>query len=79
MTYEERYFELLEKVDRAKDRIAQNPFSVRARDNYQWAMDDFSELCVEILEKLMEENSDVLARLKQARHLPGRRFSEVKC
>jgi hypothetical protein len=64
MTYEERYFELLEKVDRAKDRIAQNPFSVRARDNYQWAMDEFSELCMEILEKLMEENSDVLARLK---------------
>lgn len=64
MTYEERYFELLEKVDRAKDRYAQMPYSVRARDSYQWAMDDFSELCVEILEKLMEENSDVLARLK---------------
>lgn len=64
MTYEERYFELLEKVDRAEDRLAQNPFSVRARDSYQWAMDEFSELCMEILEKLMEENSDVLARLK---------------
>ena len=64
MTYEEKYFELLEKVDRAKDRLMQMPFSVRARDSYQWAMDDFSELCVEILEKLMEENSDVLARLK---------------
>lgn len=64
MTYEERYFELLEKVDRAKDRIAQNPFSVRARDNYEWAFSEFSELCVDILEKLMEENSDVLARLK---------------
>ena len=64
MTYEEKYFELLEKVDRAKDRLVQMTFSVRARDSYQWAMDDFSELCVEILEKLMEENSDVLARLK---------------
>jgi hypothetical protein len=64
MTYEERYFELLEKVGRAKDRIAQNPFSARAHENYQWVMDEFSELCVEILEKLMEENSDVLARLK---------------
>ena len=64
MTYEERYFELLEKVDRAKDRLRQNLFSVRARDAYEWAFDDFSELCVEILEKLIEENSDVLARLK---------------
>lgn len=64
MTYEEKYFELLEKVDRAKDRLRQMPFSVWARDSYQWAMDDFSELCVEILEKLMEENPDVLARLK---------------
>ena len=64
MTYEERYFELLEKVDRAKDICTAMPFSQLARENYQWAMDDFSELCVEILEKLMEENSDVLARLK---------------
>lgn len=64
MTYEEKYFELLEKVDRAKDKLAQMPYSVRARDSYQWAMDDFSELCVEILEKSMEENSEVLARLK---------------
>lgn len=64
MTYEEKYFELLEKVDRAKDRCAQMPYSVQALDSYQCTMDDFSELCVEILEKLMEENSDVLARLK---------------
>ena len=64
MIYEERYFELLEAVDRAKDRYARNPFSVRARDNYEWAFSEFSELCVEILEKIMEENSDVLVRLK---------------
>lgn len=64
MTYEEKYFELLEKVDRAKDRVAQNPFSERAHNNYQEAFDDFSVFCVEVLEKLMEENSDVLARLK---------------
>ena len=64
MTYEEKYFELLEKVDRAKDKMAQMPYSVRARDAFEWVYNEFSELCVEILEKLMEENSDVLARLK---------------
>lgn len=64
MTYEEKYYELLEKVDRAKDRLRQMPYSVRARDSFQWAYDEYSELCVEILEKLMEENSDILARLK---------------
>lgn len=64
MTYEEKYFELLERVDRAKDRYTLMPFNVRARDNFKWAYDEFSNLCVEILEKLMEENSDVLARLK---------------
>ena len=64
MTYEEKYFELLEKLDRAKDRYAQMPYSVRVRDNFQLAFEEFSTLCMEILEKLMEENSDILARLK---------------
>lgn len=64
MSYEERYFELLEKVNRAEDYLAKNPLNKWARDNYQWALNDFSELCMKILEKLMEENSDVLARLK---------------
>lgn len=69
MTYEERYFELLEKVDRAKDICTIMPSSQIAQDNFQEKYNEFSELCVEILEKLMEENSDILARLKQARFL----------
>ena len=65
MSYEEKYNELLAKVNSAKKRCELNPFSIRARDSLQWAIDDFSALCVEILEKLMEENSDILKRLKE--------------
>lgn len=65
MTYEEKYNELLTKVNSAKIRCQLNPFSVQARDSLQWAIDDFSKLCVEILEKLMEKNSDILKRLKE--------------
>lgn len=64
MTYKEKYFELLEKVDRAEDRLARDPLNMRTRDSYQCAKDEFFELCMEILGKLMEENSDVLACLK---------------
>lgn len=63
MTYEERYYELREAVDRAWDVYCANPcHSNEVKHSY--AVDDFNAFCTEILEKLMEENSDVLARLK---------------
>ena len=64
MDYEKRYYELLEKMDRAKDRVAQMPYSLKIRDDFEFARTEFLEYCTEILEKLMEENIDVLKNLK---------------
>lgn len=63
-TYEENYYRLMEERDRAKDRCAQMPFSVRIRDEYEEAEREFEAYCAIILERLMEDNADVLARLK---------------
>lgn len=63
MNYEERYYKLLEEVDRAWDVYCANPcYSNEVKHSY--AVDDYHAFCEEVLEKLMEENSDVLARLK---------------
>lgn len=63
MNYEERYYELREAVDRAWDEYNREP-NITTNINYGVAVNEFRDFCEEVLEKLMEENSDVLARLK---------------
>lgn len=53
---EKRYWELREAMDRAKDKG-----DCKA---YNKALDEFTCLCFNILEEIMEEHSDVLKRLK---------------
>lgn len=63
---EERYWELREAMDRAKDRMAIMPYSVKVADNYATIEREFYECCADILEEIMEEHSDVLKRLKNS-------------
>ena len=61
---EEKYWELRERVDRTLDAFVAN----RTEENrvaHLTAMDEYAAFCVDVLEKLMDENSDVLARLKE--------------
>jgi hypothetical protein len=61
---EEKYWELREAVDRAYD----NCCAHNTAENhiiYIAAKQTYVNFCVEVLEKLMEENSDVLKRLKE--------------
>lgn len=60
---EERYWELREAVDRAWDEYNKNP-NISTNLNYDIALHEYTDFCVEILEKLMEENSEVLTNLK---------------
>ena len=60
---EEKYWELRENMERAYDRC----YAHNTAENhvaYLSAKRIYENFCVEVLEKLMEENSDVLARLK---------------
>jgi hypothetical protein len=62
---EEKYWELREAVDRTLDAFCGN----RTEENrvaHLQAIDAYEAFCVDTLEKLMEENSDVLKRLKDA-------------
>lgn len=64
MDYEEKYYELLDSRDRTFD----NYFKNRTEYNkiaYNEADKEFGDFCMEILEKLLEENSDILKRLKE--------------
>ena len=63
MNLEERYYELREAVDRAWDEYNREP-NITTNINYDVAVNEFCDFCEEVLEKLMEENSDILARLK---------------
>ena len=63
MNYEEKYWELREAVERAYDKCYAH-YTAENHIIYISAKQIFENFCVEILEKLMEENSDVLARLK---------------
>lgn len=61
---EEKYWELREAVERAYDRC----YAHNTAENhiaYLSAKQIFENFCVEVLGKLMEENSDVLKRLKE--------------
>ena len=60
---EEKYWELREAMNRAYNRA----WAHRTAENYVAylsAKQIFENFCVEVLEKLMEENSEVLAHLK---------------
>lgn len=64
MGYEEKYYELLDNRDRTFD----NYFKNRTEYNkiaFNEADKEFGDFCMEILEKLLEENSDILKRLKE--------------
>ena len=61
---EEKYWELREAVDRTLDAFCGN----RTEENrvaHLQAVDAYEAFCVDTLEKLMEENSEVLKRLKE--------------
>ena len=60
---EEKYWELREAVDRAYDNFHKK-YSGENHIAYLTAKQEFEDFCVTILEKLMDENSDVLAHLK---------------
>ena len=60
---EEKYWELRENVDRAWDEYNKNP-NRSINLGYDIALREYTYFCVEVLERLMDENSDVLARLK---------------
>ena len=60
---EEKYWELRENYDRAFDKW----FASRKDWDYMVyivAKNQYMDFCMEILEKLMEENSDILKNLK---------------
>lgn len=62
---EEKYWELREAIDRTLDAFHRN----RTEENriaHLQAIDTYEAFCIDTLEKLMEENSDVLKRLKEA-------------
>lgn len=54
--YEKRYWELREAMDRAED--------IHDYEAYNEANEEYICLCLDILEEIMEEHSDVLKRLK---------------
>ena len=63
MSYEEKYWELRENMDRAYGKLCAN-YTKSNKLHYMDARMKFQAFCTEILEKIMKENSDVLARLK---------------
>ena len=61
---EQKYWELREKWERAEDKY----FGLSTAENFiasVEAREEFQNFCVKILERLMDENSDVLANLKK--------------
>ena len=60
---EERYWELREAVDRAWNEYNRNP-NFTTNTNYDIAVNEFRDFCEKILEKLIDENADVLKNLK---------------
>ena len=60
---EEKYWELRENMERAYDKYCRFPETFY-REEYEYRKSEFQGFCTEILEKLMDENSDILANLK---------------
>ena len=61
---EEKYWELRENMERAHDKLCANYTQINQLC-YMDARIRFQSFCTEILEKLMNENSDILANLKK--------------
>lgn len=63
MNYEVVYWELREVMERAHDQLCAN-YTQTNKIKYMDARCKFQNFCTKILEKLMDENSDILANLK---------------
>jgi hypothetical protein len=61
---EDKYWNLREEVDRTWDAYCRTP-SFSAEIRHTEALREFQEFCVEVLEQLMENNSDILRNLKE--------------
>lgn len=64
MNAEMKYYELYEEVDRTWDEYCRKP-CFEAEVRHREAVEEFQDFCVKILERLMEENVDVLKNLKE--------------
>ena len=64
MNYEARYWELREECERALDKWLANPQSEDNLQKYLTALTVYQDFCMDVLEMLMDENEDVLKRLK---------------
>ena len=63
MNYEARYWELREECERALDRAIGNPTTAN-QVHYVEVLTVYQDFCMDVLEMLMDANSDVLKRLK---------------
>lgn len=61
---ENKYWELRENMERAHDQLCAN-YTQSNKIKYMDARMKFQSFCTEILEKLMDENSNVLVNLKK--------------
>lgn len=65
MDNQERYWELRRERNRTAKAFLANPDpNGDEYAEYRKARAEFADLCMEILEQLVEENSDILERLK---------------
>lgn len=60
---EEKYWELRENMERAHDQLCAK-YTRSNEIKYMDARIKFQSFCTKILEKLMDENSDILTNLK---------------
>ena len=62
MNYEEKYWELRERCEKACDDWGneQTPESFK---NYKKALSSYQDFCMDVLEILMKENADVLKKI----------------
>lgn len=62
--YESKYWELREDAERKWDAWVGNPKQTELYDEYMTANRKFMCFCTDVLNELMDKNTDVLARLK---------------
>ena len=62
MDYEARYWELREAVERAEDEMVGG--KPNSTEKYKEAFSIYQDFCMDMLERLMDENEDVLKNLK---------------
>lgn len=62
MNYEARYWELREAVERAEDEMVGG--KPNSTERYKVALSVYQDFCMDTLERLMDENEDVLKNLK---------------